>query len=164
MVQFTIPLDSLKLHEKCASDFISQVGKQVTLFYPPLLTKCPNCLDGHAYNGTGPIIFVINSICPYCNGENFIKGDSTTDIITVMLYFDPRDFIKYQDFKLNIDDAVCQMRGNMGDLPKVQRADYLVLHKGIEGLGDIKYKKASQFIPYGVRLQSEFLMMLHRGV
>lgn len=162
MPTFIIPPKSLNLFSQCAADFISQLGKPCTLFYPPLMITCPNCVNGYNYLTGGPIPFTNGSNCPYCDGSNEIMSGETTDIVTMMVYYDPRDFIKYGDFSLVINDGVIQTRGLMSDLPKIQRTTYAIIHNNAQGMRQMKYIRQGEAVPFGATLSTEFLQFWKR--
>lgn len=153
-----IPEASVILHEQIAQRFIeSPLGKNITLVYQPLQSKCPNCYGGNVYNGTGLISFDTGSVCPFCNGLDFIISEQT-EVVRMMVYFDPREWINYQDFSAaNVADGMVQTRGLMSLWPKVERCNYAQIHNDIAGLGFMKYEKFGKMIPFGARARTEFL-------
>lgn len=159
MVSFAIPQASLQLHEKIFEDFLNSVGKTCTLYGVPVQNKCPNCTGGQNYNG-GPLPFTNGTICPYCNGQDFIQTESTSSIV-LLVYCHPKDFINYNKLQINIPDGSIQTRGLISDLPLIQRANTISLNN-IIGFENIRFKKLGEFIPFGVRLKTEFSQLWQR--
>jgi len=157
-----IPLSTIQLHEQVASDFIRDLGKTVTLHYPAIRITCPNCYGGYTYNGTGPNPFPQGQPCSICGGTNNIAQAPESEDITCMVYMNPKDFIQYQDLTMQLQDGLMQIRGKMSDLIKVQRCNSCTVVAGIEGIQTMVWQKLGEAIPYGVRLQSEFLQTWKR--
>lgn len=161
-IQFPVPLSAILAHEKWVADFIAQIGSSFTLFYPYLRTMCINCNGGFQYNGNGPIIFTTGSPCPYCGGTNFTETEPNPDTITMLCYDNPRDFIKYGEFNVNIPDGALQTRGLMSDLNKVQRCNRMV-RNSIQGIQIMSYIKLGEAHPMGFRDNMEFSQNWKRG-
>ena len=157
-----IPVSSINKHEEIAEDFINTLGKTCTLIYPPLKIQCINCVgDGRTY-GNGPVPFTNNSICPYCEGEGFTYSEES-ETVKMMVYFSPKDWLLYNGIDITIPDNMVQTRGLISLLPKIQRATSIIIHVGIEGQGQLIYKKEGEWIPFGARLTTEFLQMWKRN-
>lgn len=161
-IQFPVPLSTIQLHEKWVADFIAQLGKSCTLFYPFLMVSCPNCIGGFQYLTGGPYPFTTGSPCPYCNGTNHIQTEPNPDVITMLIYDDPRDFILYGEFKVAIPAGAIQTRGLMSDLNKVQRCNRMV-RNSIDGIQTMSYTKAGEATPMGFRQTEEFVQSWTRG-
>lgn len=159
---FLYPTSAIQLHEKWVSDLVNQLGKQCTLYYPFLRSTCPNCQGGFTYVVGGPVPFTNGSPCPYCGGTNYIQTEPNPDTILMLIYDDPRDFIKYQEFTLAIPDGTIQTRGLMSDLNKVQRCNYMV-RNSVDGIQTMAYQKLGEAIPYGFLQRMEFLQFWKRG-
>ena len=161
-ITFSIPTSIITLHEKACADIIAQLGKSCKLFYPPLRNTCPNCTGGYTYIG-GPYPFQNGMPCPYCNATNIVESEITPDTITMMVYMNPKDFIKYQEFNLNIPSSAIQSRGLMSDLNKVQRCNFMQI-MSIDGIETLRYKKVGEAVPFGLMLREEFLQMWDRAM
>lgn len=104
-------------------------SKPILLVYPSKKEECPNCFNnGYQSNGVyrpgGPYSFENGFPCPYCNGEGF-KYIDTTETITARIYYSRKDWLKI-GIEVNVPDAAMQMVSKITDLPKLQRANYIV--------------------------------------
>jgi len=153
---------SIKTFNQIASDFIAGMGKPCELYYPPIEISCPNCTNGYIYLQGGPVPFTNNSPCPYCGGTNKIVTPETHETIYMMVYYNPKDFIKYQEFDAGIADGMVQTRGLISDASKVERISYAIIHNNVDGINQMRYVREGEMVPCGASLSQEFLQMWKR--
>jgi hypothetical protein len=129
-------------------------AKSVTFVYPETTEECPNChFNGMKSNGVyksgGPYPFDDGSLCPYCNGEG-LKLTEATDTTTARIYYNRRDWTDV-GFPVNIQNADAQIVFKMTDLPKVQKAKYIIpeYYEGIESYQNQRLTRVGDYYPQG---------------
>ena len=156
-----IPESTIILHEEMAEQFITDLGRDCELIYAPIRSKCPNCENGHTYNGTGPISFTNGSVCPYCSGADYIETE-TRETVRLMVYYDPKNWVNVKNMEVLVPGEIVQVRGLMSIYPKLERANRMIITLDNKGLGEALYTKNGPPIPFGVRLKTEFIQMWRR--
>jgi hypothetical protein len=155
---FTIPSGLQTVYNEYADSLIESpmVGEPCTLEYPALKTACSNCLPGplgaggNVFRTGGPAPFSFGS-CPICQGSGF-KEQLTTEEVRLRVYLSTNESRqKYNQViaSLNITDYEAQIIGYMKDLPKIRRANAIILIN--EQLGNVKIrtKIVSDPTPWG---------------
>ena len=131
-------------------------SEECTIVYPPEHTQCDNCLPGpmgsggNVYRAGGPRPFTFG-ICPYCQGRGF-KEDEQTDLIRLRVYFvtdksKQELFAKINSISIEAYDA--QIIGHMDNLPKVKRANHILLINQNAGHKRISCKLIGEPNPWG---------------
>lgn len=119
---FTISPEIIATYQNGIDSLIRQLGKDCTLYFPPLRVPCPNCTydpilkkSTNIYNGTGPVTFV--GICPYCNGIG-LSSQAQTKVIKALIQWtpkdmgkigdnvDPKDIVKIKTFAISVQDIL----------------------------------------------------------
>lgn len=118
-------------------DTITTWGKPCKLVYSGKETICPNCIvntqtgqSTNRYKPGGPVPFPRGEICPVCNGTGKITGTDNYDIATFMIDWEPKNWqivLATTNNTPRIPGAVAATQGFVTDLPKVIRADYVIL-------------------------------------
>lgn len=130
-----------------SSDFFSSECK---IYYPAKTINCTNCrtrpipgISTNIYNN-GPMNFS-NGDCPYCEGKGYLSVEQT-DNIRLRIYYEKTKFDKDV---INHDAFKAQIIGHMADLPKINRADYLLLETDLEGNYRVKVRLSSPPLSWG---------------
>ena len=129
-------------------------AKPVTFVYPEVRQECPNCyFNGYKSNGVykigGPYPFDNGSLCPYCNGEGY-KMIEATDTTTARIYYNRKDWTDI-GIPINIANANAQIVFKMTDLPKVQKAKYIIpsYYDGINAYQNQHLVRLGEYYPQG---------------
>ena len=146
-------------------------GKVCTLIYQTKDVECSNCyLDidtgtsTSIYKTGGPIPFENYTVCPFCGGNGRLHREESENI-RLRVYYNPRQFIKREEFKGIILDAdTIQIFGYMTDLPKIERAKELVVDKQVEGYKEYRFQPYSAPLPHGFRHQRYFVQMWRKTI
>jgi hypothetical protein len=122
----SIPSDIFSIYNEAVDNIWA---KSVTFVYPEVRQECPNCsFNGYKSNGVykngGPYPFDSGSLCPYCNGDGY-KMIEATESTTARIYYSRKDWTDV-GFPVNISNASAQIVFKMTDLPKVQKAKYII--------------------------------------
>ena len=108
-------------------------SEQCKVYYPAKKVECSNCVPGpfggsNIYKNGGPAPFDFG-ICPLCQGKGF-KEEETFDTIRLRVHFfkeTGEGAKKFEKTIVNNPDFKAQIYGYLTDVPKVNKADYLVL-------------------------------------
>ena len=133
--------------------------RTATLVYPGKRVDCPNCrMDTFGtrtksvsvYTQGGPIPFERGMPCPYCNGRGYKEQEETEDI-TTRIYWDKRYWIDV-GIPADVPQGSIQTISYMTDLPKIQRANYLIPNSdGIQNYQRNLFQKAGPSYPQGFK-------------
>lgn len=165
-----IPDSVFTKYEEFANAMISNFGVVCTLVYPstrgaiyaPSVTAKPPATLGRRSPG------IYTSGGPQSRGTDFplgyaeYKDVETTEEITLRVYWNPKDWMSV-GFQVQIPNNTIQVIGYMSDLPKIEKATKLIVHKGIEGHGPLDFEKESEPYPFGLRQKSYFAMFWKRS-
>ena len=108
-----------------------------TLVYPEKREACPNCyMDTMGTRN--------RSVSSY-------KAVETTEDITLRIYWNKKYWVDI-GIPLDIPDGSIQTIGYMTDLPKINKAKYLIpKYDGIEAYDDMKYERMGMSYPQGFK-------------
>ena len=133
--------------------------RTATLVYPERREECPNCYmdtmgtrnrSVSVYKVGGPYPFERGMPCPYCNGKGY-KAVETTEDITIRIYWDRKNWIDV-GIPIDISDGSIQTIVYMTDLPKINKAKYLIpKYDGIEKYDDMNYERSGMSYPQGFK-------------
>ena len=131
----------------------------VTLVYPEKREQCPNCyMDTMGtrnrsisrYRTGGPYPFERGMPCPYCNGKGY-KVSEATDDVTLRIYWDRKGWVDI-GVPVDIPEGSIQTIAYMADLPKIERAKYLIpKYDTIESHQTLKYERSGMSYPQGFK-------------
>jgi hypothetical protein len=111
------------------------LGKTCLLVYPPRLVPCGNCVPD-PFSGTSssrpragaPNKFLPGQTCPMCGGKGNIEQE-VSEQLTLKCNWDIRSFIKLiKNLDLRVPYSILETKGFMTDLPKVLKANYIVVN------------------------------------
>lgn len=165
---FSFPGDILDKHEWAADAFIDTLGKVCQLVYPPKRTQCINCyLDPRTgrstnrYRSGGPVPFPNNTICPWCSGDGR-KEKQATENVRMRVYWNPREWIDIGLEEYKKSGNMAQVIGYLTDLPKLDRANHVILNNPISELIRLRCEREGEAVPYGFRQNRYFVQMMKR--
>lgn len=152
---FEITSDIVNTMRDAVDDMIDQFGKQCRLVYPPAFSACVNCVydpigqkSSNRYLHGGPIPFDVGN-CPMCNG-NGQRADTVTENITMILYWNPKDWVKVAP-NVRLPDGALQTKGYATDIPKIKRCIEMVAQVPMEGYMHMRYRLLGEpFDPYNI--------------
>jgi hypothetical protein len=150
-----IPSDVFKTYNEAVKLFT----RTAVLVYPEKREECPNCymdtLSGRGrsvslYKPGGPIQFSRGMPCPYCNGDGY-KATEITENIEARIYWDKKFWVDI-GIPINVPDGSIQTISYMTDLPKINKANYLIPHyDGIEKYDEMRFQKSGSSYPQGFK-------------
>jgi len=165
---FEIPTSLLDEHEWIADALLDgDTGHQCTLYYPAKATECDNCIldprthkSANIYKAGGPIPFQNYTICPRCggSGRNTLQPTAT---VYLRIYWQPRDWIDI-GVKFDVAFGICMTIGYLTDLPKIERAQRILLNADIAPIRRWYCKRAGEAVPHGFRQNRYFIQYLER--
>ena len=142
-----------------------------TLFYSGSenTTYCNNCkydpiskLSSSLYNGTGPIPFAENTICPVCLGMGTKNSDSS-EIVYLAVIFDGKYFFNTTSSStVNIVDGMVQTICHSSLLPKIRNANSITIDNNITKYGKYSYQRAGDPMPVGLGDSNYIITMWKR--
>jgi len=146
------------------NEAVSLFERVATVIYPETKEECPNCyLDTmgtrtrsvSVYKAGGPAPFGRGMPCPWCDGKGY-KAVETQEDIELRIYWEPK---QWRDIGAAIDlpEGSIQIISKMTDLPKLDRAEYLI-PKSYGNIGNyhtMKFVRAGAAYPQGFKQNPE---------
>lgn len=165
---FEIPTEILDEHEWLSDALIDgETGHSCRLYYPAYPTECDNCLldprtgkSSNIYKAGGPIPFQNFTICPRCGGSGRSSTKSTENV-KLRIYWEPRDWIDI-GVKFNVAYGICMTIGYMTDLPKIEKAQQILLNADLAPIRRWLCTRAGEAVPHGFRQNRYFIQYLER--
>ena len=138
--------------------------RTVKLVYPEKKEQCPNCyLDTlgtrtrsvSVYKPGGPYPFSRGMPCPSCDGLGY-KAIETEENIQLRIYWEPAKWYNV-GFAVDLPEGSIQTICNMTDLPKLERAKYLIpqSYGNISNYNTMRYTRAGASYPQGFKQNPE---------
>ena len=162
----TIPSAFFNKYIEACDFFIDNdnIGKQCTLVYPSRKIACDNCVTNNiggsstnSYRHGGPAPFNFGR-CPLCGGNGYHE-EEITDTIRLRIYWEHRDWIKVSS--VSFPDADVQIIGYLSDLPKLRRANEIILLN--PKYGSWRTVLAGEPFPHGFGKNRYFMGFLKRS-
>ena len=164
---FNIPSTIIDEYEWVADSFIDSMGIPCKLVYPPKMSECTNCYidnttgrSSNIYKSGGPLPFQNHQICPLCEGRGRLSLEET-DNITLRVYWTPKDWYNI-GLKIESPDGVAMTIGYINDLPKIERADYIILNSNLESIRQYKVRRMGEAVPFGLKQRRYFIQYVKR--
>jgi hypothetical protein len=152
---FSIPSGIINQYQEVVDAIINDLGKDITLVYPPKQVACTNCVADTIGNKPGshyitgmPIPTFKTVGCEQCGGTGY-RAQEATEVIRANLYWAPKDFIKLIP-GVDIPNGAVAMRSFLHQLPKLERCDTILAHNGLVGYGMIRLRRTKDYIPQGL--------------
>lgn len=166
---FEIPGSIISSHEYISDSLIDgPTGQECQLIYP--ITKnsvCPNCLysprqrrSSNIYKTGGPVPFENHTTCPWCGGE----GRSSREIkesIRLRVYWTQKEWSIFGP--VENPESYAMVIGYMHNLPKVEKADRILLNKEVSPYRKWIFERKGEAIPWGLAQDRYFAQMLRRS-
>lgn len=151
---------------------INKLGMDCTIYNPSRDVDCPNCVynaatkrSANIYQAGGPRPFQNGQICPYCNGAGIQKVVST-DSVRMIVIWNPKDWIKIPSMASmdwNSPESYAQTWGYITDLPKIQRAESVLITNATQQFNNYKFIRHGEPCPQGLQENRYFVMMWKRS-
>lgn len=126
-MSISVPTRLFDMYNETMDMFLSNdnFSRLCTIIYPSLKTPCTQCVTGGngTYSHGGPAL-AGNDNCAFCGGVGY-KDSEVTGSIRLRIYWNKKNWITGQPAQ--ISDAVVQVIGYTVDLPKLLRADSILL-------------------------------------
>lgn len=112
------------------------LGKTCLVVYPSRYVACVNCVldpigkkSANRPRTGAPIPFTAGQSCPMCSGQGQ-KAVEDSEQLTLKCNWEPRKFISPAkgNIDIRIPYSVVEVKGYMADLPKLLKADHLVVN------------------------------------
>lgn len=163
---FTLTDDIKKIAQYAIDDLIEQLGKTCSIVYPAAPEPCENCVfdaiagvSANIWRTGGPMPFHVGS-CPMCNGQGLIYTEKN-ETVKFLCQWQPRAWF-IAPGNIRIPDGYVQIKGYITDLPKVRRAEYILMQTPVSGYTYFKYKLDSEPIDQGNIIQNRYFIALLR--
>ena len=110
------------------------LAKTCIIVYPPKQVRCNNCVFDPISNKSSnrplseaPVPFQPGSSCPLCNGKGLMQT-AVEEEITLKCNWTFKKFVNPPgDVRLRLPHSICEIKGFASDLPKLLKADYLLI-------------------------------------
>lgn len=127
---------------------------QCTFYYKnSSIEYCDNCIfdtitkvSSNMYNGTGPIPFVNNTICPQCMGLGQKQNNEKTKNITLAVLFDSKYFLNFDSQVVNVPNIFIQTICSIKYANDIRNASSM----SIANLPNIYYERIGDINPVGL--------------
>lgn len=148
---FTLDDSTKSIVRDALDDLITEFGKVCRLVYPGKMTACGNCTydnigkkSSNHWRSGGPIPFAHGTTCPLCAGVGRHYSEVTEDI-TLLCEWDQKKFVSpIPGLDIRSPYSLLQTKGFLSDIPKVMRADHLILQVPIEGLVRKRFRRLGE--------------------
>jgi len=164
---FEIPDELLDLHEQGVDAILNKLGVSCTLYYPPKMTACINCIpnpvahkSSNKYRTGGPVPFFAGSLCPVCGGEGY-KQLVNTDSVIMQIYWEPKQFVNIV-VKINMPNGTIRAKGYLRDLPNIRLAREIAINDTQLQYTGGKFRLWGEPITHGFRNNRYFLAYFER--
>jgi len=165
---FEISGSIISSHEHMVSSLISgPTGQNCQIIYP--ITKnsvCPNCIysprqkkSSNIYKATGPIPFENHTTCPWCGGVGR-SSRAIKETIRFRVYWTQKDWSIFGP--VENPDSSAMVIGHIYHLPKLEKADRILLNKGLSSYKEWVFERKGEAIPWGLAQDKYFAQMLER--
>jgi hypothetical protein len=165
---FSIPDIVFDMHEWVADGFLDgEMGSTCTLIFPAKREECDNCIydphtgrSAHIYKAGGPIAFADHGTCPRCQGRGTLEMPST-DSIRLRTYWEAST---WRDIGIKVADPEgrCVVIGYMTELPKLERADLVLLNDDLKNIRNFQVAREGEAQPWGFRRDRYFTQVMAR--
>ncbi len=162
---FTLDADVKAVIQDALDDLITELGKDCRLVYPPRWVSCVNCVydqiggkSSNRWKTGGPMQFAAGTACPLCNGKGK-RGEEVSETIRLLCAWDPRAFwLPVPTVQVRVPHSIVQTKGYLTDMPKVMKADHLVVELPIEPFVRVRVKLASQPVDPSNIIQARYFV------
>lgn len=127
------------------NDLLDFLGRDCTLYYPPIQEQCNNCIYDPIGNKSsnrwlhgGPMPFD-HGVCPICGGLG-TRAISQTEVVKMQFNFNATQWKKMPIPQLEIVDGLVLSKGRLVDYPKIRNCIYMDAALDIGGLVTLRYQ------------------------
>ena len=110
---------------------------------------CSNCIfdsintrSSNIYNGSGPVPFANQTICPVCNGVGLLSG-SKEELVNLAVIFDSKYWLNWKYNSIHVTDGMVQTICHSSLLPKIRNAERVQINTNMENYGSYFYTRSS---------------------
>lgn len=161
---FTLDSATKSTIQDALDDIIAEFGKDCRLVYEGKWAACVNCLiDATSGKSTnrwrtgGPVPFQIG-VCPQCKGTGR-RAEEVSESVRFKVEWEPKNFeYPVEGLDLRVPHSVCQIKGYLSDLPKVNRCDHIIIQTPIEGIIQARFKLYGEPISPGNIIQGRYFV------
>lgn len=154
-----IPSELVEIYQSRIDALINQLGKNMTLYFEPVVSSCPNCLvemNGDAprsrgiYKTGGPRPFARGQRCPVCNGRGAVTTTPTTRCVRVLTRWNPKDLT---DYGISVGDkkGIVRIKSFLSDAPAMIQAKYAIVNRDVANVVKLKVQLLRGPYPQGLR-------------
>lgn len=143
---FTLTPSIKAVIQDALDDLITELGKNCVLYYTGKATPCTNCCwdpigqsGGLIWKDGGPEPFPNGTICPMCNGKS-MRYVETSESVKMLCAWEPKNFWNpIPNLDIRVPFSYVQTKGYFTDLPKINKANWMLFESAVEGLQRMKY-------------------------
>ena len=160
---FSIASGIIDIYKEVADEFINNdlIGATCTLIYPPKKETCVNCVANtfggsstNVFKHGGPMPFNFGN-CPMCSGDGFRETEVTASV-RLRVYWNSKDW-KNISVPIQVPDGSVMTIGFLADLPKITRANEIILIDKQSGFKHYRYALAAEPFPHGFKKDKYFM-------
>ena len=164
----SIPEFMFDLYKTDANCMMTDLGIDCKLIYPAVKgEQCNNCItmvsggstQNHYRNG-GPRPFHMSN-CPLCGGAGFKSSESPVEELKLRINYNPKTWLKV-NVPIEIPDGSIQVIGDLGDMPKIKKAEEIIINQDTVGMQEEKYALGGEPVPHGLKDRTFFVVILDR--
>lgn len=157
-------------------EFINTFGKTCTLWYPPVMIQCVNCVydpigkksAGRWLSG-GPVQFPNGATCPLCEGAGQQRAESQTSTITMIVEADPKEYNRFDLSEIRKPDGLVLGRGFMADVPNIKQCIKMQVEsdsdsESVGGIIKYQYKLVGEPIDDSRVVQGRYFISLWQRI
>ena len=166
---FSIPSGIIEVYKEVADEMINNdlIGATCTLVYPPKKEPCINCTvntfggsSSNVYRHGGPAPFNYGN-CPMCGSSGFRETEVTGEI-RLRVYWDKKAWKDIQ-VPIQVADGDVMTIGFLADMPKVLKAQEVILINKVSGFKQYRYILAGEPFPHGFVKDKYFMAIWRRA-
>ena len=151
----------LSLHEEAIDDIIaSDIGEDITIYYPPRWIDCADCETDVIGNKPGtiningrPVPINAGNKCQFCGGTGKIQEETTEDIRGLIYWrlSSTTRWAKLFNIQIQIPDNFVELVADKNTLNKILSANFIEVATRHAPAKIYRYKLASEPEPLGFR-------------
>lgn len=167
-----IPQEVFDTYKVYADALINELGVNCKLLYPPRIVQAPNTQlnmiggkSNNRFSTGGPM----SSNLPGSEftGGTGVQQEELSEIIKLRVYNDASNSRIFRDFiqraNVQVADGSILIIGFIYDFPKIQRANKIIVNSDLQNYTTWEYEKATQPLPWGLKLDRYFACILKRA-
>lgn len=164
---FTLDAATKAVIQDALDDIIAEFGKNCRVVYPARWAACVNCVNdpvgrksANRWRHGGPLQFPAGTPCPLCSGQGGHQADAPTEDVRLKVEWEPlRFWVPFPGLDLRAPHSVCQTKGFVWDLPRLQKADHLLVQLPVEPYVQTRMRAISSPVLPGNIIQDRYVIM-----